>query len=596
MFPHPPPRRWARHLGAALLASGLVGLAAGPASSAEPAASDPATQRVIVRESATAGDAPERAVATLGGRVLSELSSMDSFVAALPEGGIAALRGVPGVEEVTPDGEVTLLGGNRDDRWIADEGQPGSLSDLTAAVSYIQRFVDGKGVGVALVDSGVAPVEGLNAPGQVVNGVDLSFESQAPNLRYLDTFGHGTHMAGIINGQNPEVATNAAGETGMFTGVAPGATVLNVKVAGGDGAVDVSQVIAAIDWIVEHKNDNGMNVRVLNLSFGTQSTQSYLLDPLAHAAEVAWHNGIVVVVADGNEGNETTMLNNPATDLYVIAVGASDQGNLLDPRDDTVAPFSSRGSYQRTPDLVAPGKSIVSLRVPGSYIDDNYPEARMQDLTGDVRFTRGSGTSQSAAVVSGVAALLLQYRPNLTPDQVKCLLVNNADYMRGVDERLQGAGSLDVVGSFLAKSPKGKSCEQRHRRSTGTGSLELSRGGSHVADPETGEELVGEVDIMGQPWDGRSWSAASLEGRSWSGGDFNGRSWSGVSWSGRSWSGRSWSGVSWSGRSWSGRSWSGRSWSDASWNGRSWSGRSWSGRSWSGRSWSGRSWSGRSWR
>jgi serine protease AprX len=547
-----------------------------------------------VREGAGSGSTPEHVVATLGGEVLDQLPAMSSFVAVLPADGVVTLAATPGVESVTPDGQVTLLSGSRDDRWIEDRGQPGSLSAVTSGLSLLQRFVSGKGVGVALIDSGIAPVEGLNSPDQVVNGVDLSFESQAPGLLHLDTFGHGTHMAGIINGRNPEIATNAAGETGMFTGVAPGSTVVNVKVAGADGAVDVSQVIAAIDWVVEHKNDNGMNVRVLNLSFGTQSTQSYLIDPLAHAAEVAWRNGIVVVVAAGNEGNETSMLNDPATDPYVLAVGASDQGNVLDPRDDKVAPFSSRGSLTRMPDILAPGKGIVSLRVPGSLLDQSYPSARMHDVTGDERFFRGSGTSQSAAVVSGVVALLLQYRPNLTPDQVKCLLTQTADRLPGVDPRLQGAGSLNVARAFLAGTPK--NCVQTHPTSTGTGSLELARGGSHVADPDTGEELVGEIDIFGTPWDGRSWSAASMAGVSWSGGNFLGVSWSGVSWSGVSWSGRSWSGVSWSGRSWSGVSWSGRSWSGVSWSGVSWSGVSWSGRSWSGVSWSGRSWSGRSWR
>jgi serine protease AprX len=157
---------------------------------------------------------------------------------------------------------------------------------------------------VAVIDSGIAPVAGLNGPGQVVNGPDLSFDSQDPDLRHLDGYGHGTHMAGIIAGRDGS----------YFSGVAPGATLINMKVAAADGATDVSQVIAAIDWVVEHRNDPGLNIRVLNLSFGTTAMQSYQLDPLAYAVEVAWRKGIVVVVSAGNDGAAgTSLTNRPST-------------------------------------------------------------------------------------------------------------------------------------------------------------------------------------------------------------------------------------------------------------------------------------------
>jgi serine protease AprX len=115
--------------------------------------------------------------------------------------------------------------------------------------------------------------------GKIINGPDLSFESQSDELRYLDTYGHGTHLAGIIAGND--------GTEDGFRGVAPGARVVNVKVANYEGAVDVSQVIAAIDWVVQHRNDNGMNIRVINLAYGTDSTQSPMLDPLSFAVEQA---------------------------------------------------------------------------------------------------------------------------------------------------------------------------------------------------------------------------------------------------------------------------------------------------------------------
>ena len=155
---------------------------------------------------------------------------------------------------------------------------------------------------------------------------------------------------------------------------------------------------------------------MLNLSFGTDGTQDYRLDPLAFAAEVAWRNGIVVVAAAGNEGFGNAKLNNPAYDPFVIAVGADDTRGTAGSGNDLVPAFSARGDT-RGVDFVAPGKSVISLRVPGSYLDTNHPAGRVGE-----RFFRGTGTSQAAAVTSGAVALLLQQRPNLTPDQVKYIL------------------------------------------------------------------------------------------------------------------------------------------------------------------------------
>src|SRR5204863_415455 len=156
-----------------------------------------------------------------------------------------------------------------------------------------------------------------------------------------------------------------------------------------NGATDVSQVLAGIDWVVQHRNDNGMNIRVVNLSFGTDSTQSYLLDPLAYAAEVAWLHGIVVVVSAGNTGFGSAQLNDPAYDPYVLAVAADDTKGSDSPDDDAIPDFQTRGNAVRHPDLVAPGKSIVGLRDPGSFIDQAFPAGRLSRT----RLFRGCGSS-----------------------------------------------------------------------------------------------------------------------------------------------------------------------------------------------------------
>jgi serine protease AprX len=447
------------------------------------------------------------------------------------------------------------------------------------------KGLTGQGVDVALIDSGVVPVEGLTVPGKVINGPDLSFESQADNLRYLDTYGHGTHMAGIIAGRDSlahMINVNSASD--LFVGMAPGARIVNVKVADSRGAADVSQVIAAIDWVVQHRHDNGMNIRVLNLSYGTDGTQDYLVDPLAFAVEQAWKAGIVVVVAAGNDG-AGSMLRNPAIDPFVIAVGAS-TGAKIKGKSNPVADFSSCGDENRHVDLIAPGNSIVSLRNPGSYADVHYPQAVVVD-----RLFLGSGTSQAAAATSGAVALLLEDRPGLTPDQVKAILMETAETTRHLDPICGGAGEVNLFKAFDYDPP---SVVQPFAPSLGTGSLEEARGNNHVYDE--GVPLAGEQDIFGQVWDGASWSQLAAAGASWSGGDWNGSTWTGASWSGASWSGASWSSASWSGASWSGASWSSKSWSSASWSGASWSGASWSSASWSGASWSGDVWHGLSWR
>ena len=231
--------------------------------------------------------------------------------------------------------------------------------------------------------------------GKLYQGPDLSLESQDPDLTHLDTNGHGTHMAGIIAGRD-DAATNPA-DPRNFVGVAPDARLVSVKVGAASGAVDVSQLIAAIDWVVQHRRDNGLNIRVLNLSLGTDSLQPYTLDPLMYAAEVAWRKGITVVVAAGNQGTTRGRLDNPAADPFLLAVGASDTGSTVDLKDDQVAEFSSRGNGVRNPDLVAPGRSVASLRAPGGYNDTNYPAAAESDAQLRQRIDRAHVVADAAA-------------------------------------------------------------------------------------------------------------------------------------------------------------------------------------------------------
>ena len=516
------------------------------------------------------------AVDAAGGEVDAELGIVGGVAATVPAASLAELAADPEVRSATIDGTLSPRDDDDDDEGWGGTAPGTSLEEITRTIGADEYWDDdykGEGIDIAVIDTGVSPVRlfGEDAEDKIINGPDLSFESQNPDTIYLDSNGHGSHMAAII-----------AGDYDDDRGVARKSRIVNVKVGAFDGSVDVSQVIAAIDWVVQHKNDNGMNIRVLNLSYGTDGTQDPAVDPLSFAVEQAWKAGIVVVVAAGNDGAGVP-LNNPATNPYVIAVGAADSAGDKYTANDSVATFSSCG-IGRTVDVVAPGKSIESARVPNSVSDLDHPEARV----GSYRF-KGSGSSQAAAVVSGAAALIIDQRPGITPDQVKQLLIDSAQPIAGSSD-CQGAGQIDLG---VAKDMATPSAIQNHGAATGTGSLEGARGNHHVA--MDGVDLVGEMDIHGTSWSGTSWSTASANGTSWSGGEWNGTSWSGTSWSGTSWSGTSWSGTSWSGTSWSGTSWSGTSWSNQTWTGTSWSGTSWSGTSWSGTSWSGTSWTGLSW-
>src|SRR5512140_789844 len=143
-----------------------------------------------------------------------------------------------------------------------DGGSMALVTESTGARAYWKAGYTGKGVDVAIIDSGIAPVNGLSTAGKVVLGPDLSIESQDVSTRYLDTNGHGTHLAGIIAGRDDAASGDYANDVTNFLGMAPDTRLLSVKVAASEGQTDVSQVIAAIDWVVQHKNDNGLNVRV----------------------------------------------------------------------------------------------------------------------------------------------------------------------------------------------------------------------------------------------------------------------------------------------------------------------------------------------
>jgi serine protease AprX len=581
--------RTSRLLAVAVLAVVLVALlppAAGTASSA-----GDGRVSVIVRAEPGALAVAAREVDRLGGQVGRQLRVINGFTALVPAGQVGRLHGSPAVSSVTRNEPVQMQAAAYTP--TTDAGSLYTTTMATGARAYWKAGYTGKGVDVAVIDTGTAPVPGLDGAGKVVNGPDLSFESQAKNLRYLDTYGHGTHMAGIIAGRGAGAVTGSyAGDTTNFLGMAPDARIVSVKVADAMGAADVSQVIAAIDWVVQNRTTGGLNIRVLNLSFGTNTTHPYTIDPLCHAVEAAWKKGITVVAATGNAGYYMTPggpgLTSPARDPYVISVGATDTMRTLSVADDRVASFSSSGVVgtggTKNPDLVAPGKSIISLAVPGSFIDQTYGAAG--SVTGG--YMRGSGTSQATAVMSGAAALVLQQHPTWTNNQVKALLTGTAKPLTAgtLTPSAQGRGTLDLTKALGVTSV---AAAYSYTGSTGAGTLELARGTAHLVD--NGVVLSGEKDIFGDPVSTATLASRRTAGTAWTGGTWNGRMWSGSSFTGSNWTATTWSGRMWSGRMWSSEVWSGRMWSGRMWSAGTWTGRMWSGDGWSGNTWSSAGWS-----
>jgi serine protease AprX len=567
-----------RAIGTASLAALLAAVAGSTAWAAPPptparaarAQASP-TVRVVVTGEPGAGTAVAAAVQSLGGRITARIDVVDGVVAELPAPAVGALSRARGVRNVTVDRRGRLQGIDTTLGYDvgADDGSLYNVGQITHAKDAWTKGFTGKGVDVALIDSGVAPVKGLTS-GNVVQGPDLSFESQDPDLVHKDTFGHGTHMGSIIAGRDA-VGTGsfyAKADSHSYTGVAPDARLVSLKVAAADGGSDVSQVIAAIDWVTQHAHDPGMNIRVLNLSYGTDSTQSPSVDPLAYAVERAWRAGIVVVVASGNDGTTRTQLAMPAIDPLVIAVGADDPHGSDAVGDDLVPAFAQRGTTARHVDVIAPGVHVLGLRVPGGSADAANAGARVGQ-----RFFRGSGTSQSAAVVSGLAALYLQKYPQATPDQVKKALMTSSTPPSSVKPVFAGLGVPDVNKAIGAALPSASTAAQPATGATGTGTLEGARGTAHVTNGT--DVLDGEQDIFGQPWDGVAWAASPSP---WAGGTWRGVAWTGDTWSSAgSWEARSWTGSDWSARSWTARSWTDHTWSDAGWNARSWTDSTWQG-------------------
>jgi serine protease AprX len=383
-----------------------------------------------------------------GGVVKTRHSSIQGYSASVPAAAIEDLADDPEVEHVSLDAPVHAFMDVAIKAIRADV----ALKDVDNA------GLDGSGVGIALIDTGVQLHPDLARDRGGAQPIEVEVVGHEKGMQ--DYFGHGTHVAGILNGNGLMSSGPDAFRT--FRGLAPGAGLISLRALQPDGSGLTSDVISAIDWVVLHRRARA--IRVLNLSLGHPVYESYRTDPLCRAVERAVTSGIVVVVSAGNDGRLGSgfgTIDSPGNDPSVITVGAMDDNRTAARDDDILAPYSAKGptlvDFVVKPDLVAPGSFLVSLRAKGSWIDTAHHELVLR--MGDYRSTTDgardgdyltlSGTSLAAPMVAGTAALMLQKDPTLRPSDVKARLMASAtkDSLLPFED---GAGYLDVAAALAS--------------------------------------------------------------------------------------------------------------------------------------------------
>jgi serine protease AprX len=558
---------WRPLLSASLILSVAMALAPTP-SNAAPGR----PVRVIVQSTDAASAA--RLARSVGGHVRRSLPIVDGVAATISSDRLPAVALTPRVR-VSPDAAIHF-----DGSWH-DPGTPQRVERVVRSNELWREGVTGDDVTVALIDTGVyAAHPDLQGPGgsRVTHCEDFSHEGGTV-ANCADTFGHGTFMAGLIAG-------NGAQSNGRYMGAAPDAHIVSVKVAGFDGSTDISTLLAGIQWTVAFKDVYG--IRAMNLSLGSDSAQDYRLSPLNFAVERAWFAGITVLVSAGNAGPGSRTVNKPGDDPYVITVGADDDQGSIPVSDDAVPVFSSRGPTRsnglQKPDVLAPGVHTVSLRSPGSAIDQKYGASAG---VGDSYF-RGTGTSMATALMTGVVAQLLQREPGLNPNQVKQRLLTTARGVTPSDPNVAGKGVIDAYAASHSDSMD--EANQGLVPSTGLGLLQLDRGSVQI---EVGTP-IGQIGLTGEfsaqvdlslvslfnpaglvPFSSLTFTATGWDPTSWDATTWKTEDWTATTWKATTWKATTWDATTWKGTVWKNADWNATTWKDVDWDATTWKATTW---------------------
>ena len=414
----------------------------------------------------------EKAITQTGGDVTRHLPIIQSLAVRVPTKKLNTLAQTPGIAHISRDVQTKRHG---DEFTVQHTG-----ADIAMTPTLMGGYgLYGSGVTVAVLDSGIHPGKDFEGAGLLKGSrIAAAVNFVASGGGTDDKLGHGTHVAGIIAGNG----TNSHGLQyyRTFMGVAPSASLVNVRVLDDQGSGNVSDVLAGLNWIVQNKAK--YNIRVVNVSLGHPVYESYTTDPLNLAVQAAWKAGIVVVCSAGNTGrmsdDKGTYPENdnegfgaaygtiqcPGNDPLVITVGAMKNADT-NRANDKITTYSSRGPSRldmvMKPDLVAPGNRVVSVCADGSTLDNafggtndiklsDYQRTNKRDLSKTYYVL--SGTSMAAPVVSGAVALLLDKNQSLSPDTIKARLMLSANKWMNPDGTpdvlTYGAGYLNIPAAL----------------------------------------------------------------------------------------------------------------------------------------------------
>jgi serine protease AprX len=490
------------------------------------------------------------------GAVAATLSPTE--IADLADSSVAPL-----IDEIQTDDDIVGLG------WQDSLSFTNLAIGLDGLTPPQEGGPTGDGINVAVLDSGVSAHDDLCGTSglRVVAFKDFVGKRQQP----YDDAGHGTFVAGLIAGNGSQsLPVDQGGQaTQQYRGVAPEAGIVSLKVLDSGGSGRESNVIRAIAWAI--KNRARYDIRVLNISLGADIVAPAEYDPMALAVEAAWKSGIVVVVAAGNEGEfGPGGILSPGNDPYVITVGATDTRQTATPDDDIIGSYSSVGptlfdEYAK-PDVVAPGNRNISLRVPGSFVDTNWPENQIPVAdyipgapAGTVpQYYKLSGTSTSAPVVAGIVALMLDEDPSLTPDDIKLRLMETANPLPETSDLQQGAGAVDAAAA-LASSLQANGPTLSKDLGDGTTILPEDR----YAD-----------------WQVYKWSKFKWTKFKWTKFKWTKFKWTEVGWQKFKWTKFKWTWVDWQKFKWTKFKWTGTEWTKFKWTWVDWQKFKWTSVDW----------------
>ena len=533
----PAPRRAASLLAVALAASTAL-------STLTPTAPSAPLLDVVVTSATTGVAGVAEAVRAAGGVVRDALPLSGGVSAQLPADAVLA----PSFT-VVGNSPLTLAS-----KKVASPKREASA--IREALGLGAPAGEGAGVKIAVIDTGVAPSADF---GSRLSHYDVSGTWEPGELH--DAYGHGTFVAGVA-------AADGTASGGRYAGVAPGAEVLDIRVADEEGVTDLVTVLKGLEKAA------ALGADVVNLSMSSGSRLPYQVDPLTVALGRLWTNGVVVVVPTGNDGPSTGSITSPGSSPVLLTVGALDEKLTADRGDDDVAPFSGRGPAPQgvaKPDLVAPGTSLVSLRAPGSSVDDDHPASRVEGA-----YFRGSGTSFATSAVAGAAASMLQDRPALTPAQVKALVRGTAYHAKALKhERDSGAGGLDLAAALDAATPD----------VTDTPPVAPPAGEQELWHAFLQALMDGDREAAAN-----SWSLLSPAAHNWAANSWSAHNWGANSWSAHNWASATTSADEWAMRFWAAHNWAAHNWASDAFVAHNWAAHNWAAHNWAAHNWAASNW------